>query len=99
MMTVNEDIICASQDQCVVPGLPRASAHNLPGCGHSIHALCGHLNDDASIRFKTTCFHCYEKFGKALKDPEEAASLLSITICEREDEPVLQQTCSLIRQE
>ena len=49
--------------------LPQSTAHNCPGCGLSIHALCGHLHDDASIYYKTTCFFCYEKYGGALKNP------------------------------
>ena len=46
-----------------------------PGCGLSIHALCGHLNKDASIQYKTTCLFCYEKYGMALRDPAEAQTI------------------------
>ena len=46
-----------------------------PGCGLSIHALCGHLNKDASIQYTTTCFFCYEKYGKALRDPSKTCAI------------------------
>ena len=46
-----------------------------PGCGISIHALCGHLNKDASIQYKTTCFLCYEKYDMAPRDPAEAQEI------------------------
>ena len=68
----HEEINCASRERCVVKELPRSTAHMCPGCGISIHALCGHLNKDASIQYKTTCFLCYEKYGMALRDPAEA---------------------------
>ena len=52
----------------MVKELPRSTAHNCPGGGYSIQALCG-------LQFKTTCFHCYEKFGRALMDPDDATAL------------------------
>jgi hypothetical protein len=48
-----------------------------PGCGLSIHELCGHLNKDASIQYKTTCFFCYEKYGMALRDTVETHAILA----------------------
>ena len=71
------EIVCASKARCIVPECPRATAHNCPCCGYSIHAICGHLNEDASIQFKTTCFICFEKFGRSLKDPDDIAVFLS----------------------
>ena len=75
IMSDNEEIVCASQERCKVKELPRSTAHKCPGSGYSIHALCDHLQEDADIQFKTTCFHCYEKFGHALMDPDDAAAL------------------------
>ena len=78
METMNktyQELHCASQERCVVKELPRSTAHMCPGCGLSIHALCGHLNKDASIQYKTTCFFCYEKYGMALRDPAEAQTI------------------------
>ena len=71
MQTMNqlEAVSCASKERCVAKDLPQSTAHNCPGCGLCIHALCGHLHDDASICYKTTCFFCYEKYGGALRDP------------------------------
>jgi hypothetical protein len=33
------------------------------------------LHEEADVQFKTTCFHCYEKFGCALMDPDDANAL------------------------
>jgi len=33
------------------------------------------LHEEGDIQFKTTCFHCYEKFGHALMDPDNATAL------------------------
>jgi hypothetical protein len=75
-MSDNEEIVFASQEGCMVKELPRSTAHNwCPGCGYSIHALCGHLHEEAVIQFKTTCFHCYEKFGHALMNQDAATAL------------------------
>jgi hypothetical protein len=75
MNNSNEEVHCASRERCVVKELPRSTAHMCPGCGLSIHALCGHLNKDASIQYTTTCFFCYEKYGKALRDPSETHAI------------------------
>jgi hypothetical protein len=75
MNNPNEEVHCASQERCVVKELPRSTAHMCPGCGLSIHALCGHLKKDASIQYITTCFFCYEKYGKALRDPSETHAI------------------------
>ena len=72
-----EVVSCASKERCVAKDLPQSTAHNCPGCGLCIHALCGHLHDDASIRYKTTCFFCYEKYGGALKDPVNTEAISS----------------------
>ena len=75
LMSENEEMVCASQERCMVKELPRSSAHNCPGCGYNIHALCGHLHEEADIQFKTTYIHCYEKFGCALMNPDDATAL------------------------
>ena len=74
-MSDNEEIVCASQDRCMVKELPRSTAHTCPGCGYSIHALRGHLHKEEDIQFKRTCFHCYKKFGHTLMDPDDATAL------------------------
>ena len=74
-MSDNEEIVCASQKRCMVKELRRSTAHNCPGCGYSIQALCGHLHEEADIQFKTTYIHCYEKFGCALMNPDDATAL------------------------
>ena len=75
-MSDNEELVSASQKKCMVKELPRSTAHkSCPGCGYSIYALCGHLHEEGDIQFKTTCFHCYEKFGHALMDPDDATAL------------------------
>ena len=72
-----EAVSCASKERCVAKDLTQSTAHNCPGCGLCIHALCGHLHDDASICYKTTCFFCYEKYGGALRDPVNTEAMSS----------------------
>jgi hypothetical protein len=33
------------------------------------------LHEEEDIQFKTTCFHCYENFSRALMDPDDATAL------------------------
>ena len=72
-----EAVSCAAKERCVAKYLPQSTAHNCPGCGLCIHVLCGHLHDDASIHYKTTCFFCYEKYGGAPRDPVNTEAISS----------------------
>ena len=44
-----EVVSCASKERCVEKIIPQSTAYKCPGHGLSIHALCGHLHEDASI--------------------------------------------------
>jgi hypothetical protein len=66
---------CASDRFCVAKhSLVKASLelNRCPGCARAVHSCCGHFNTDSSTaRDGTTCFNCFNKFGRPLSGIED----------------------------
>ena len=63
---------CASMELCQLKTLPCTSTHACPSCNLNVHAMCGEICEEASLKFQTTCFKCFAMYGKAFKDPAAA---------------------------
>ena len=62
---------CAASDLCVAKTLPVLDRHTCPSCLLNVHAFCGELNEEASLKFHTTCFKCVAKYGRTFLTPED----------------------------
>lgn len=69
---MSEGTTCASMEKCLWKTLPCTSVHVCPSCNFNVHAMCGEICEEASLKFKTTCFNCFAMYGKAFADPEAA---------------------------
>jgi hypothetical protein len=62
---------CAASDLCVAKSLPVLDRHTCPSCLLNVHAFCGELNEEASLKFHTTCFKCVAKYRRTFLTPED----------------------------
>jgi hypothetical protein len=60
---------CAAAHLCIATGLDVSSKHVCPACCKHVHGICGQNLEDASIQYHTTCFLCFQKYGRAFLDP------------------------------
>jgi hypothetical protein len=60
---------CACRDRCQFPQLPRATGHHCPGCMVAIHAVCGILDETASLDASNWCFDCWDTKNQRKKPP------------------------------
>lgn len=86
--------LCAAQEYCLLVALPVTNTHLCPACGVHVHAFCGELCEDASIKYHTTCFKCFKKYGVTFKDPEDFLTIKCLRIHsglrEEQEESILQ---------
>lgn len=71
---------CAASDLCVAKSLPVLDRHTCPSCLLNVHAFCGEINEDASLKFHTTCFKCVAKYGRTFLTPEDFNAYIGVGV-------------------
>jgi MULE transposase domain len=60
---------CASMELCTLKHVTCTSTHVCPCCELNVHAVCGEICDEASLKFQTTCFKCFGIYGTVFTEP------------------------------
>ena len=68
---------CAAGDECILEA-PASDTHTCPACLKNIHGCCGERNDDASLKYQTTCWPCFELYQRTFIDPKDAADFFTL---------------------
>jgi hypothetical protein len=51
--------------------------HTCPACNTPVHATCGEVDEAAPIQWSTTCYPCYEKYGRTFSKPDDFTAYYS----------------------
>jgi hypothetical protein len=60
-------LMCASGSRCIMKSAADSTKHKCPACHRAVHAICGLVDEDACLLYKTTCWPCFDKTGRTLK--------------------------------
>ena len=60
-------LMCASGgSRCILHAAADSTKHKCPACHKAVHAICGEVDEDACLLYKTTCWPCFDDTGRTL---------------------------------
>jgi hypothetical protein len=49
-------LMCASGSRCILQAAANSTKHKCPACHKAVHAICGEVDEDVCLLYKTTCW-------------------------------------------